>query len=255
VRYRRVLVRKNLTNALPDKSSKEIVALEKKFYHHFCDTFFETIKMLNFSESRLKRHFIFKNCELIEYFLNERRPVILVSGHYGNWELGLSVALWIKPDKKRVVGHIYRPLKNKVFDELFINIREKFHSVGYVKNHLFRNIVKLNREGKNWVMSFLSDQKPSGKVARYQIQFLNQTTTVMTGTAKIARHTNAVICYVEITKTKRSFYEGKIKLITDTPTEWSEEEITGRYMQYLEKNILKNPAYYLWSHNRWMINT
>jgi KDO2-lipid IV(A) lauroyltransferase len=252
-RYRRRLVRQNLTNSFPGRPLKEIIALEKEFYHHFCDTFFETVKMLNFSESRLKRHFIFKNCELAEYFLNEGRPVIMVSGHYGNWELGLSVALWLRPDPKRVVCHIYRPLRSKTFDELFVRIREKFHSVGYVKNHFFRDIVKLNREGKNWIMSILSDQKPSGKSVHHNMQFLNQDTSVITGTAKIARHTNAVVCYVEITKTKRSYYEGKIKLITDTPSELSEQEITERYMQYLEKNILKSPAYYLWSHNRWMI--
>jgi KDO2-lipid IV(A) lauroyltransferase len=244
-------VRCNLTAAFPEKSDAEITSIEKEYYHHFCDTFFETVKMLNFSEARIKRHFIFKNDELAEYFLNEGRPVILVSGHYGNWEWGASIALWIKPDEKRTVGYVYRPLKNKFFDYLYVRIREKFNSVGYVKNNIFRDIVKIKRDGRNWLMNFLSDQKPSSGTEQHKVMFLNQETAVMTGTAKIARLTGAAVCYVEITKIRRSYYEAKIKLITDTPAELKAEEITEKYMQMLEKNILKNPAYYLWSHNRW----
>jgi KDO2-lipid IV(A) lauroyltransferase len=254
IRYRRKLVRENIQTSFPDKEEKEILTIEKGFYHHFCDTFFETVKMLNFSEARMKRHFILKNHELVEYFLSNEKDVILMAGHYGNWEWGASAGLWIKPEQNRVFGYIYRPLKNRAFDELFIRIREKFRSKGFPKNNIFREIIKLDREKKKFMISFLSDQKPSTGIATMNVNFLNRDTEVMTGTAKIARHTGAVVCYVEITKIKRSFYEGKVKLITDNPAELTEEEITERYMKLLEKNIMKHPSYYLWSHDRKQIN-
>jgi KDO2-lipid IV(A) lauroyltransferase len=250
-RYRRKLVRKNLSNAFPDKTLKEVIKLEKAFYHHFCDYFFEALKMLNFSELRMKRHFVFKNDELLDYFLKEGRSVILFLGHYGNWEWASSVAVWVRPDEKTMVGHIYRPMKNKIFDEVLYRLRSKFHSTGFEKNNAYRDIVKMKKDGKNWLLCFLSDQKPSANKQQHWMPFLNQDTAILTGTGKIAQHTNAAVCYLDVTKIKRSYYEGKIKLITDNPSELSDAEIMEKYMHFVEKSILRDPTYYLWTHNRW----
>jgi KDO2-lipid IV(A) lauroyltransferase len=251
VGYRKKLVRKNLGNAFPDKSRKEIRIIEKAFYHHFCDYFFETLKLLNMSASRMKRHFVFKNEELIQYFLKQGKPVILLLGHFGNWEWVTSVTLWIKPDNDLVIGQIYRPLRNKISDRLFLRIRKSFHSTGFNKYEVYKEIVKMRKAGKTWLLGFMSDQKPSANNSQIWLRFLNQDTAVLTGTEKIARHSGAVVCYLDIKKTKRSFYEGKVKLISEDPTETREFEITEKYMQFLEKTILRDPAGYLWTHNRW----
>ena len=50
-RYRRKVVRTNLNNSFPEKDKKEIVQIEKKFYHFFCDYIMETIKLLSMSKS------------------------------------------------------------------------------------------------------------------------------------------------------------------------------------------------------------
>ncbi|GHT10191.1 acetyltransferase [Bacteroidia bacterium] len=251
VRYRRKLVRKNLSNAFPEKTKKEILIIERAFYHHFCDYFFETLKLLNISDSRMKRHFVFKNEDLLQYFLKESRPVVLLLGHYGNWEWVTSITLWLKADKDTIIGQIYRPLKSKVADRFFLRLRKRFHSVGFDKYTVYKDIVKMRKAGRNWLLGFMSDQKPSSGNLQHWMQFLNQETPVLTGTEKIARHTNAVVCYLDITCVKRSFYEGKVKLISDNLAETTDFEITEKYMQYLEKTILRNPAGYLWTHNRW----
>ncbi|MDR3219894.1 MAG: lysophospholipid acyltransferase family protein [Dysgonamonadaceae bacterium] len=251
IRYRRKLVRKNLLNAFPEKKAEAILAIEKSFYHHFCDYFFETIKLLNISDSRMKRHFAFKNEDLLQYFLKEGKPVILLLGHYGNWEWVTSITLWIKADNNTVIGQIYRPLKSKVSDLFFLRLRSCFHSVGFNKYEIYREIVKMRKAGKNWLLGFMSDQKPSADKTQHWVRFLNQDTAVLTGTEKIAKHTHAVVCYLDITCVKRSYYEGKVKLITDNPTEMPDFEITERYMDFMEKTILRNPAGYLWTHNRW----
>ncbi|GHU80616.1 acetyltransferase [Bacteroidia bacterium] len=254
IRYRKKLVRKNLGNAFPDKSPKEILIIEKAFYHHFCDYFFETIKLLNMSAARMKKHFVFKNEELIQYFLKQGKPVILLLGHFGNWEWVTSITLWIKADEELVVGQIYRPLRNKISDRIFLRIRKSFHSVGFNKYDVYKDIVKMRKAGKNWLLGFMSDQKPSPSNPHIWVRFLNQDTPVLTGTEKIARHAGAVVCYLDIKKRKRSFYEGKVKLVSENPAETPEFEITKKYMQLLEKTILRDPAGYLWTHNRWKYN-
>jgi KDO2-lipid IV(A) lauroyltransferase len=251
VRYRRRLTRKNLKNAFPEKSQKEIRTIEKAFYHHFCDYFYETIKMLNISDSRMKRHFVFKNEELIQYFLKEGRPVILLLGHYGNWEWVTSITLWVKADADTIIGQIYRPLKNKVSDLFFLRLRRQFHSVGFNKYEIYREIIKMRKAGKNWLLGFMSDQKPSAEKVQHWIRFMNQETAVLTGTEKIAKHTHAAVCYLDITCVKRSYYEGKVKLVSDNVSETQDFEITEKYMQLLEKTIRRSPSGYLWTHNRW----
>ena len=53
VRYRRQIVRRNLTTSFPEKPTEEIVAIEKGFYHWFCDYFFETLKMFSMSHEEI----------------------------------------------------------------------------------------------------------------------------------------------------------------------------------------------------------
>jgi Lauroyl/myristoyl acyltransferase len=251
IRYRRKLARKNLTNAFPEKPLKEIRAIERAFYHHFCDYFFETIKILNISDTRMKRHFVFKNEELIQYFLNEKKPVILMMGHYGNWEWVTSIALWIRSAENLEIGQIYRPLKNKAFDRFFIKLRTRFNTINYAKNSIYREIIRMRKSDKIWLLGFISDQKPSRQNIHYWTKFLNQDTAILTGSERIAQQTGSVVCFLDVKRIKRGFYEGKIKLITDNPSETQEFEITEKYARLMEKTILRDPACYLWTHNRW----
>ena len=251
VHYRRKLVRKNLTNAFPDKSEREIKDIEHTFYHQFCDYFFETIKILSMSDARMKKHYVFKNEELIQYFLNDEKPVILMLGHYGNWEWVTSIILWMKQKENLEIGQIYRPLKDKAFDRLFIKIRTHFHTYNYSKNAIYREIIRMRKSNKKWLLGFISDQKPSPQNIHYWTEFLNQETAVLTGAERIAKQTNTVVCYLDVKREKRGFYEGKIKLITDNPSETEEFEITEKYTRLLEKTILRDPSRYLWTHNRW----
>ena len=250
-RYRRKLVRKNLTNSFPEKPLKEICAIERAFYHQFCDYFFEAIKVLNISDNRMKKHFVFKNEELIQYFLNDGKPVILMMGHYGNWEWVTSISLWIRKNENLEIGQIYRPLKNKAFDRFFLKLRTRFHTINYAKNAIYREVIRMRKSEKIWLLGFISDQKPSLQSTHYWTDFLNQEAPVLVGAERIAKQTGSIVCFLDVKRIKRGFYEGKIKLITDNPSETQEFEITEKYIRLLEKSVLRNPAGYLWTHNRW----
>jgi len=253
VRYRRKLVWKNLNNAFPEKSPDEIRKIEKNFYRHFCDYFVETIKMLHISDAQIKKRFVFKNLEPLQHFFDNRHPIVLLLGHYGNWEWVPSITLHLKADANTIFGQVYRPLKNKISDLFFLNLRKRFHSVGFTKHNVFRDIVNLRKENTNWIIGFMSDQKPSGNQVPHQMQFLNQETPVLTGTEKIARHTGAAVCYLDITCLKRGYYEGFAFVMSDNAAKTSEFEITEKYMHCLEQTIRRNPSAYLWTHNRWRL--
>jgi len=253
IRYRRKLVKKNLNNAFPEKTAKEIRKIEKNFYRHFCDYFVETIKLLHISDAQMQEHFVFKNIEAMQSFLDKGQPVVFLLGHYGNWEWVTSINLQLKDDPNTVFGQVYRPLKNKIFDRFFQHLRNRFRTVGFTKHNVYRDIVNFRRENKNWTLGFMSDQKPSGNQVPRLIQFLNQETPVLTGTEKIAQHTGAAVCYLDITYLKRGYYEGCILFISDNAAETTDFEITEKYMRCLEQTIVRNPSPYLWTHNRWRL--
>jgi len=253
VRYRRKLVKMNLKNSFPDKTQTEIRRIEKDFYRHFCDYFFETIKLLHISDSQMMKHLILKNKEPLQHILDNKQPVVLLLGHYGNWEWIPSIALQLRLDSETVFGQVYRPLKNKTFDRFFLNLRKQFKTVNLTKHNVYRDLVSIRKENKNWMIGFMSDQKPSGNQVPHLMLFLNQKTPVLIGTEKIARHTGAAICYLDITCTKRGYYEVDAPIIFDNAAETSEFEITEKYIHYLEQTIRRDPTRYLWTHNRWKL--
>jgi len=253
VRYRRKLVRLNLNHAFPEKSAAELRKIEKDFYRHFCDYFVETIKLLHISDDQMEKRFPFKNIAAVNYRLLKRRPVVLLLGHYGNWEWITSITLHLIDDPNTVYGQVYRPMKNKAFDRFFLHLRKRFHTVGYTKHNIYRDIIGFRKANKNWILGFISDQKPSGNQVPHLMQFLNQETPILTGTEKIAQHTGAVICYLDITCLKRGYYEVYANIIFENAAETTEFEITEKYIRCLEQTILRNPSAYLWTHNRWRL--
>ena len=46
VRYRRPIVRKNLAASFPEKSEQELLAVERGFFHFFCDYLVESVKLM-----------------------------------------------------------------------------------------------------------------------------------------------------------------------------------------------------------------
>lgn len=58
IRYRRVIVRKNLTESFPEKSWQEISHIEKRFYHSFVDIILESCKLASMSVDVMRRRMI-----------------------------------------------------------------------------------------------------------------------------------------------------------------------------------------------------
>ena len=62
---------------------------------------------------------------------------------------------------------------------------------------------------------------------------------------------NNAVFYIDLSRPKRGYYTATFHLITRNPSEWKEHELTRRFFQLLEETIRREPAYYLWTHNRW----
>ena len=245
--YRKQVVNENLRNSFPEKSSEEIRKIRKEFYHHFCDTFVETIKLWNISKKEILKRCVLKNPEIFEPYKAQGKSIIAVTGHYANWEWLSSLALYNVGD----FLPIYKPLHNKVIDKMYIKIREKLGAKTLAKNDTLRTMIRYRNQGKFTITAFIGDQTPNRKSLHYWTKFLNQDTPILQGAERIAKKLDQAVIYCKMTKLKRGYYEYEFIPISDNQKETEENEITERHTRLLENIINENPSYWLWSHRRW----
>lgn len=251
IRYRRGVVRKNLVTAFPEKSIDDIKTIEREFYHWFCDYFLEAVKLLSISDKELRRRFTIINSEEVEQCFQEGQDVAAILGHYCNWEWLSCVGMNLPPERE--IGLIYHPLRNKTFDYLFRKLRSHEQN-GHVipKKDILRYVVTKKREGVRNICGYISDQGPKWTNIHLWLPFLNhEYTPVFTGGERIMRKMNNAVFYVEMSRPKRGYYTATYKLITREPNTLPADDITRRFFCLLEETIRQEPAFYLWSHNRW----
>ena len=251
IRYRRKVVRKNLTSSFPEKSLKEIKKIERQFYRWLCDYFLETMKLLTISPKKLLKHVEYRNVELVEKKYDEGRNCSAISGHYCNWEWFTGLQLSMKKYPQSVLGVIYHPLNSDAFDRLFIDIRSAHGATCVPKKDILRQLITYKKEGRRSLFGYVSDQAPRWMNIHLWLQFLNHETPVFTGGERIMRKMNDAVFFVDIERPCRGKYIFTFNLIADEAAKEEEFSITRRFFEMLETNIRRQPAFYLWTHNRW----
>lgn len=248
IRYRREVVRKNLTESFPEKSEQEILCLEKEFYHSFVDIILESCKLASISKDEMKRRMTFKNVDYVNTVLRNGKSIALYLGHYANWEWCSSIPLHL--DKNVIGAQIYHKLSNKNMDRLMLDIRERMGAVCVDMHKTARYVTEISAEKKISIIGFIADQSPRKKDSRYFLHFLNHNTPVLTGTEKIVKHYGLEAFFLSVKRVKRGYYEAEFIQLHDNPKSLPDFKLTDIYYQMLEKCIIENPELYLWTHKR-----
>ena len=222
VGYRKKVVRKNLSSSFPEKTSQELKEIERGFYHWLCDYFVETLKLLTVSDETLLKHIEFRNAEQIEEYYDKGQTCAAILCHYCNWELLSATGLAFKRHKEAVCGLIYHPLRSKIFDMLFKDMRQSKGGVCIPKQEILRYLVRYKREKRMWLFGYISDQSPKYLNIHCWLPFLNHDTPVFTGGEKIMKKMNDAVFYVDMQRPERGKYICTFRLITDTPSEMQE---------------------------------
>ncbi len=246
VKYRRKVVQQNLRNAFPKKTETERAKIERQFFGFLADLMVEAIKLISISEDQLKKHFTLNNPEFLDTVFSRQKSVLGALGHYGNWEMAAQI-LGFSTQKKKLF--IYKPLKNEVLDQFIRKTRSRFGSIPIAMKATLRTLIQLKNEPKLTV--FVSDQTPVREETQYFTSFLNQPTAVFLGIEKMAKMTNDPVIFCDIRVIKRGYYSCTFVPLIEEPKLAAEHEITDLHVQYLEKVIREEPAYWLWSHRRW----
>ena len=249
-RYRRKVVTENLNNAFPELSPRERRQIRRRFYRWFCDYVVETLKLLSISRQEMMRRMVIEGVDEMERSLKTKPFVFIFLGHYCNWEWVSSIPLWYQKEDSHG-AQLYRPLKNKAFDGLFLEMRSRFGSENISKYEALRHILQLRRDGKKTCIGFISDQTPGWNSIHDWVDFLHQDTPVFTGTERIAKKVDAAIFFADIRRVRRGYYHLVLRRMTDEPKDFPDYALTEQYMRELEQIIRRQPHLWLWSHRRW----
>lgn len=244
--YRKNVVLQNLRQSFPEKTEKELREIQRKFYKHFCDLVFESLKTFTASRKAIEDRVNIVNADLLEAYYRKGKSLILATGHYANWEWP---AITFTHHSSHTGTGIYKKLSNPFFDKKLRMTRAKFGT----KLMSTKEVAVFFEEHKNQLCTygFINDQSPSDPRKGYWTTFLGQDTCILLGVEKYAVKYNYPVLYGVITKTGRGRYRMEYRLVCEDPSSSRQGEITEACSKINEEVIRQAPEYWLWTHRRW----
>jgi KDO2-lipid IV(A) lauroyltransferase len=239
------VIERNLKSSFPKLTNQELKRLRNQFYRHFSDLIVEGIKNLSISKKELQRRLIVENPEFLDILKNENKSVLLISGHYGNWEWMITSLAFLSPFKTIGIG---MPLTNSFWDKS-VNRRRSRFGLQVVHSGNYKDAI--NEEAGPKAILTLSDQSPGSSENAYWTTFLNQPTAVLFGSEFMAHEYQFTPVFFSIRKVKRGYYSLKFIPFEKSLDQLNYGELTEWHTHLLEREIKQNPSYWLWSHKRW----
>jgi len=239
---RKPIVFKNLDIAFPNKTKKEKTKIAKETYKNFL-SFFEDIVEIDKNPDKLNNIKII-NEEFLLNALNSNKPIILLTAHFGNWEISPKV---IYKKYKKPMAAVMREFENPKINAFFKKIRSNEDIKLINKKSSSREIIKALIKEKR-ILGILIDQKthnPQAPIINFFIP-----TKFNPAVSKLAKSTKAIVIpgfsykqedsYILEFKEPRAFKDG------DTI-----EEFTSWQAKIIEEMIKLYPSQYYWFHDRW----
>ena len=247
IRYRRGVVRMNLTRSFPEKDRKEIKQIERHFYKNLCDYVAETLKLLTISQEELKKRMVYKNPGQIREYTDHHRSVILFASHQFNWEWVLAAGCFSLATK---IDFVYQTQGNRLFDQFLLFCRTRFGAHPIQRERVAREVTK--RRSLVRGIAIVADQFPGlDSDKRYWTHFLHQDTAFFQAINQVALLTQYPAFYAAVKKIRRGFYEVELIKIAEPPYDKKTFHVVDSYAKTTEEMIARNPENWLWSHKRW----
>jgi KDO2-lipid IV(A) lauroyltransferase len=245
---RKQVTLKNLSLAFPDYSDNWIRKIAFGSYKSFSITLVEILFIRFMTRKQIEDAIYCENSELIRKHYERNNGLILLSGHFGNWEyIALSVSAKINVPFHVVV----KPQRNPYVDRYLNRGRtrwiNKIVELGVSIRKIYAEL-----KAKN-IVAMVADQR--GPADGMRVNFFGQLSSIYPGPAQLAIKTKAPILYgLAIRQPDYSYSAQLIEISTENLPEDEDkkvQELSQRHMTYLESGIRKHPEQWLWMHNIW----
>jgi KDO2-lipid IV(A) lauroyltransferase len=245
---RRVAVN-GLRAAFGDLTGDEIEDLYRRVLTHFGRMIFEVPHVLRMNKDNLDRYVVFEHPERLDRALLKGRGVLVLTGHFGNWEL-MSAAVSLKTKGRTAV--VARPLDYEPADRVLRRIRTRFGTEIIPKNMGLRRMLKILHA--NRVVGVLLDQNVDWYDGVF-VPFLGNQACTNKGLALVALKTGSPVVPVFSVRRKDGrfsvIFGEEIPLTRSGDRMKDIEENTARFTRVIESYIRRYPDHWFWFHRRW----
>ena len=264
--YRRDVVMTNLSRSFPTLKYAALSKIRKDFYTSLGYIFAEALWFGASNAKRLRKQKIVQiaNPEEMQKAYDGAPGVVVMDGHFGNWELYGGIQQYNFTDrpfpateKNTVV--VYKEMANHFWDEILRDnrlspLKDKKKFEGYIEGgNVVRYMFSHRDEKKIYV--FNTDQSPySQSPSNIDLEFLHQPTRTMTACASVAHKFGFAVVYSSMRRASPGEYSITYTTICPDASKMSVEDITKQFYALLQTDIEEQPANYIWSHKRWKMD-
>lgn len=245
---RREITRDNLRMAFPEKDAEWIENVSKKSFENLGIVFAEIFWLKSASKEQILQFAKYNDMQLFNETLNRGQGLIVLSAHFGNWELmALSGGLVFQVPFTIIV----KPQSNKFLDKYINQIRTKFNNKVIDMYHSSFELIKLIKSKGN--LALLADQSATSEKDIY-VEFFGRKALTFDAPAQLAlKFKIPILMSFAIRQSDGKYIIDYFELdhsdLTNTPEDVA--ELTRRHTKILEDMIRKHPDHWVWQHRRW----
>ncbi|EAI8629094.1 lauroyl acyltransferase [Campylobacter lari] len=231
----------NLKICFPEKDQKWRDETSLNIYKNFAKFGIDFIKNQDASKEEIVNKICFDDEGQILNIMQSKRPLIVTTAHYGNWEL-LALSFGAKFQGISIVG---RALDSVIMDKILSKNRTQFNIELIEKKGGLRKMLKALKEGRS--LGILTDQDAVDSES-VKIQYFNQEVNFIAGASVLAKKTNAMILPCFAYQKDEKFFVKTFKALDASKA--SIEELTKYQAKCCEEMIKFKPDEYFFFHKR-----
>ena len=248
IRIRKEVVLENLRFAFPDYDKEKIKNIAYQNFKSTCITLVEILSLPWIKKEKVDSILSFDDPNLLISKFKEGNGLIVLSGHFGNWEYIATLGACILNVKFNVV---VKPQRNPYVDRWMNNYRTKWDNEVIPLGPSIRNVysVLLNKG----ILAMVADQR--GPEDSIKLEFFGRKTSVFTGPAILSLKSNAPLIFGITIRQKDFSYKAYLNEISrdNLPEDYNGKVkvLSERILRHLEDFIRQYPEQWLWMHKRW----
>jgi len=243
---RRTTVEENLRRAFPEASEQWLEQIVAETYRHLGREAVAMVRLSSLSPDEVVEHTLIANWNEIAATLDEGRGALLVTGHYGNWEVAAAAVA----ARGYPIEAVVKRQRNLRVDARVQEARRRL-GVGTIEmSEAPRRIPKALARGHAIGMVADQDARASG----VWVPFFNVPTSTFRGPALFALRFGAPVFAAVARRLEDGRYSVETERIRVEKTRDQERDIlylTAALAAHLEGAIRADPGQYFWFHKRW----
>jgi KDO2-lipid IV(A) lauroyltransferase len=239
----------NLRASFPDKNEQWIQQTGRRSFEQLAMLAVDMLFMPRLVKiSNWRRYSKYTNCERVKWLMKEEKGLIMVAGHYGNFEIiGYLLGLF-----GFNIYSIARPLDNKFISRYLYGVRQRAGQKIIDKKGVSAMINELISSGST--LCFIADQDAGRKGIFVDFFGRKASTYKSIGLLAITNNIPIGVGYSRRIGNHFFFEIGIERIIL--PEEWQDKDnplewVTAEYTKAIESFVRKDPTQYWWLHRRW----